>query len=66
MSRKTKLSIMISAIAIALGISIMLVIAYNPTLWGIFQRATSEDDDDNNSNPSFDGSFGSVQSSSAR
>jgi hypothetical protein len=48
MSRKTKLSIMISAIAIALEISIMLVIAYNPTLWGIFQRATIEDDDNNN------------------
>jgi hypothetical protein len=34
MSRMAKLAIIVSPIAIAVGISIMLVIVYNPTLGG--------------------------------
>jgi hypothetical protein len=55
-SRTAKLEIIFSAIAIAVGIGITLATVYNQTLAGIFHRATSEDNDNNN--PSFDTTFG--------
>jgi len=43
MSRTIRLAIIFSAIAIAVGISIMLVTGYNKTLTGLFLGAESED-----------------------
>jgi hypothetical protein len=43
MSRTIRLAIIFSAIAIAVGISIMLVTGYNKTLTGFFLGAESED-----------------------
>jgi len=61
MSRTVKSAIFYSAIGIAAGVGIILIIAYSQTVRGMFQHLVGEeDDDDNSSNPNAEETLGSV------
>jgi hypothetical protein len=59
MSRTVKSAIFYSAIGIAAGVGIILIIAYSQTVRGMFQHLVGEEDDDS-SYPNAEETLGSV------